>query len=155
MSRRCRVADERGETLLELLIAVAIMGIAVVAIMAGLTTSVLMSDIHRKQATAGTAVRDYAEALQTFVAADNYVACATTTPSSYGLPSFTLPAGFAKSVVSGSIRYWDGVSWQSTCAPDKGLQKLTIQVASDDGRASERVDVVLRKPCGLGTSPCS
>jgi type II secretory pathway pseudopilin PulG len=153
MSRRRRVADERGESLLELLIAVAIMGIAVVAIMAGLTTSVLMSDIHRKQATAGTAVRDYAEALQTYVAADHYAECAT--PLSYGLPSFTVPPGFGKTVVSGSIRYWDGASWQSTCAADKGLQKLTLQVASTDGRASERVDVVLRKSCGLETSACS
>ena len=52
MSGRHRVADERGETLVEMLLAVAIMGIAAVALMAGLTTSVLMSDIHRKQATA-------------------------------------------------------------------------------------------------------
>ncbi|TCO45510.1 prepilin-type N-terminal cleavage/methylation domain-containing protein [Kribbella antiqua] len=148
-----RSASERGESLLEVLIAVAIMGIAAVAIMAGLTTSVLMSDIHRKQATAGTAVRDYAEALQTFVATgDNYVPCATA--AAYALPSFTVPAGYAKSVVAGSTRYWDGASWQSSCGTDKGLQKLTIQVASSDGRATEHVDVVLRKPCGLEDDLC-
>jgi type II secretory pathway pseudopilin PulG len=145
---------EQGESLLELLIAVAIMGIAVVAIMAGLVTSVLVSDVHRKQATAGTAVRDYAEAIQTSVADEHYVPCATA--ASYGpgalVPAFSAPAGFTPSVVSGTVRYWNGSSWQSTCSTDLGLQQLTIQVASSDGRATERVDVVLRKPCGLDTS---
>ncbi|MDQ1740524.1 MAG: hypothetical protein QOE53_2176, partial [Pseudonocardiales bacterium] len=52
---------DRGETLLELLIALAIMSIAVVAIVGGLVAGIAMSDIHRKQSTAGAAVRDYAE----------------------------------------------------------------------------------------------
>jgi prepilin-type N-terminal cleavage/methylation domain-containing protein len=153
MAGRHRVADERGETLVEMLLAVAIMGIAAVALMAGLTTSVMMSDIHRKQATAGTAVRDYAEALQNYVADGHYVdSCAS--PAPYALGSFAVPAGFQHSVVPGSIRYWDGAAWQSTCTTDKGLQKLTVRVASADDRASEQLDVVLRKPCGLGDDLC-
>ncbi|TDW87055.1 MULTISPECIES: prepilin-type N-terminal cleavage/methylation domain-containing protein [Kribbella] len=142
---------EQGESLLEVLIAVAIMGIAVVAIMAGLVTSVLVSDVHRKQSTAGTAVRDYAEAIQSAVATGNYQACGTS--SWYQSHSgFTTPAGFTPTVVTGSMRYWSGSAWQSSCTTDLGLQQLTVQVASDDGRATERVDVVLRKPCGLETS---
>jgi prepilin-type N-terminal cleavage/methylation domain-containing protein len=155
MAGRHRVADERGETLVEVLLAVAIMGIAAVALMAGLTTSVLMSDIHRKQATAGTAVRDYAEALQNYVADGHYVdSCAS--PAPYALDSFANPPGFEHSVVPGSIRYWDGNAWQPTCTTDKGLQKLTVQVFTrDDGRASEQLVVVLRKPCRLGDDLCS
>lgn len=149
-----RVADERGETLVEMLLAVAIMGTAAVALMAGLSTSVLMSDIHRKQATAGTAVRDYAEALQNYVADGHYVdSCAS--PAAYALGSFPVPTGFQHSVVAASIRYWDGSAWQPTCTTDKGLQKLTVQVASDDNRATERVVVVLRKPCALGETLCN
>ena len=148
--------DESGESLLELLIAVAIMGIAVVAIMAGLVTSVLVSDVHRKQATAGTAVRDYAEAIQTSVAADHYVPCADA--ASYKpdalTPAFSAPSGFTPIVVAGSVRYWNGSSWQTSCsiASDLGLQQLTVQVTSADNRATERVTVVLRRPCGLGSS---
>ena len=154
MTPRHQVTDERGETLVEVLLAVAIMGIAAVALMAGLTTSVLMSDIHRKQATAGTAVRDYAEALQNYVAAGHYVdGCASTAP--YALDSFANPPGFQHSVVAGSIRYWDGSTWQATCTTDKGLQKLTIRVfTTDDDRASEQLVVVLRKPCRLGDDLC-
>ncbi|GAA1601351.1 prepilin-type N-terminal cleavage/methylation domain-containing protein [Kribbella sancticallisti] len=153
MPARHRLADERGETLVELLIAVAIMGIVAVALMAGLATSVLISDIHRKQATAGTAVRDYAEALQNYVADGHYIDdCAS--PAGYALGSFPVPAGFQHSVVAGSIRYWSSSGWQSTCTTDSGLQQLEIQVASADGRATERVVVVLRKPCGLGDDLC-
>lgn len=154
MPGRRRETGDEGETLVEMLLAVAIMGIVAVALMAGLTTSVLMSDIHRKQATAGTTVRDYAEALQNYVADGHYVdSCAS--PAPYALGSFVVPAGFQHSVVPGSIRYWDGTAWQSACATDKGLQKLTVRVASADGRASEQLVVVLRKPCGLGDGLCN
>jgi type II secretory pathway pseudopilin PulG len=148
-----RTRGENGETLVEVLLAVAIMGIAVVAIMAGLTTSVLMSDIHRKQSTAGAVVRAYSEAIEHSVADGHYTACAST--SSYASPAgFTVPSGFTGSVVAGSMRYWNGTAWQTSCGTDTGLQQLRVQVASDDGRATEQVTVVVRKPCGLEDDPC-
>ena len=55
------MADDRGETLLELLIAVVIMGVAVVAVVAALVNSVQLSDVHRKQATA--AAKAYQQAI--------------------------------------------------------------------------------------------
>ncbi|MEU0093482.1 type II secretion system protein [Kribbella sp. NPDC006257] len=154
MTGRHRIADERGETLVEILLAVAIMGIVAVALMAGLATSVLMSDIHRKQATAGTAVRDYAEALQNYVADGHYVDNCLS-PAPYALSSIVDSPGFHHLVVPGSIRYWDGTTWQPTCTTDKGLQKLTVRAYTDDGRASEQLVVVLRKPCKLGETLCS
>jgi type II secretory pathway pseudopilin PulG len=103
-----RVANEQGETLLELLIAISIMGVAVVSIIGGLVTSVLISDIHRKQATAGASVRDYGEAIENSIdypvtgplVSDpaGYVSC--TSASTYLSPAgFTVaPAGYTKSV---------------------------------------------------------
>lgn len=144
---------ERGESLLELVVAIALMGVAVVAVMSGLTTTVLMSDVQRKQATAVATVRNYAEALQQYVADGHYVACATA--SSYVVPGFSPPAGFTAKVVSGSVQYWTGVLWLPLCLPDRGLQRLRISVASTDGRAAETLDVVLRKPCRLEDPPCT
>ena len=140
---------ERGETLLELVIAIALMGLAIVAVMAGLTTTVLLSDVQKKEATAGTLVRSYAEALQQFVAGGHYVACA----SSYVVPGFAVPEGFTAK--TGSVQYWTGGLWLPLCLPDRGLQKVRVSVASADGRASEYLDVVLRKPCRVEDPPCS
>lgn len=149
-----RTAGDRGETLIEVLVAVAIMSVAVVAVVGGLVTCVLVTDIHRKQAVAGGAVRDYAEAIENTVAAGGYVACASTT--SYASPTgFAAPAGYTRSVVAGSLRYFSGGAWQAGCGTDTGLQRLTLQVASDDGRAREQLMVVLRRPCRVSDAPCA
>ena len=97
--------NDKGETLLELMMAVAIMGIAVVAIVGGIATSILMSDIHRKQTTAGAYVRNYAETVVAYVAAGTPASNLNFSgsppdyrPSTVG---FTAPAGgFVASVTS-------------------------------------------------------
>ena len=149
--------DDSGESLLELLVAVTIMGIALVAIVGGLVTAILMSDIHRKQATAGSTLRYYAEAVEASVGAASsaYIACATTT--TYASPTgFSAPSGYAAQVTG--VRYWNDVgrTFSSTCpSPDGGVQKVSLRVGSSDGRASETVDIVIRKPCRQSDSSCS
>ncbi len=156
------MARDDGESLIELIVAVAILGVAVVAIVAGLGTSVLMSDVHRKQATAGVAVRDYAEAVENVVVGGGYVACASADGHDYAAPSgFAVPSGYSRSMVAGPggqpLAYWNGSGWQNTCPAtgDTGLQQLTVQVASNDGRASERLVLVLRKPCRVADPLCA
>jgi prepilin-type N-terminal cleavage/methylation domain-containing protein len=135
MTSRHRPTDERGETLLEMLLAIAILGVVVVGLMAGLTTSVLMSDVHRKQSTAGAYVRDFAEAVEKSVAA-GYHGCGD--PFDYTTVSMpTLPTGYQRSVVS------------SSCAFGANVRQLVLQVNSTDGRASERLVVFVRKSCSV------
>lgn len=143
-------AGDRGETLVELLITVVILGIAAVAIVGGLMTSIQMSDIHRKQASAGASARDFAETVDRYVGSTGYVACAT--PSSYAPAAvgFGAPAGYTASVAS--VRYWTGTGWTTTCTTDLGLQQVTVQVQSSDARATETSVVVVRKPCGQGST---
>lgn len=143
---------ERGETLLELLIGLAIMSIAVVAVIGGLLTSILTSDIHRKQSSAGAAVRDYAESVEKYVAGTGYTACASPSAYAPGVSgiNFSAPTGYTASAVT--VRYWSGTAWVASPCTDLGLQQLTIRVASTDTRATEELVVVLRKPCGLGSS---
>jgi type II secretory pathway pseudopilin PulG len=61
--RRLPRDSSSGETLVELLVAMSILGVAVVALVSGIGTSVLVSDVHRKEATAGAVVRTYGEAI--------------------------------------------------------------------------------------------
>jgi type II secretory pathway pseudopilin PulG len=149
--------DDGGESLLELLVAVVIMGIALVAIVSGLVSGILVSDIHRKQTTAGSTLRDYAEAVEAAVASSSsaYTACATT--ATYASPSgFSAPSGYTSQVTA--VRYWNDTSltFSGTCpSPDGGVQKVSLRVRSNDGRASETVDIVVRKPCRTTDTLCS
>jgi len=157
MKARRPATDERGESLLELLIAVVVMGVAVVAIMAGITTSILVSDMHRKQATAGAAVRTYGELIENYVAGVGYAGCAaasTETAGPYAATAvgFTVPSGY--SVTVSVATSWNGTNWVA-CTSDGGYQKVTVRVASGDSRAAEKVDVILRKPCRTTEAVCS
>ena len=152
MPRVTQQANDEGETLIELIIAVAIMGIAVVAIVSGLVTSILMSDVHRKQATAATYVRDYAEAIENVVAGGGYAACNATSYAGTAVAGFDATK-YQKSFVTGSAKYWNGTSWQSICpAVDAGLQQMVLQVNSIDNRATETLAIIVRNPCGPGSS---
>ena len=70
-TRGVRTRAERGSTLVEVLIATAIMGTTVVAIVAGLSSLFSSSGSNRQSTTAGIVARDYAEALQHAVAQPN------------------------------------------------------------------------------------
>jgi prepilin-type N-terminal cleavage/methylation domain-containing protein len=144
-------SDDRGETLIELLVALAILGIALVAVVGALAASITMSDIHRKQSTAGAEVRNYAEQVENYVAGTGYAACAAPATYVAATVGYTAPAGYSATPVR--VRYWSGSAWSASCpASDTGLQELTLSVRSTDTRAVESVVVVLRKPCGTGST---
>lgn len=134
--------SEAGFSLPEILITIAIVGIAFVAILGGMFTSITVSDFHRKEATADTLARDAAEWVKD--PGQTYIPCA-------GPNSYTLPLGATGYAVSVSnIAYWNGtssnpISFVSSCpSPDQGLQRITIVAASSDGRASQTVTIVKR-----------
>jgi type II secretory pathway pseudopilin PulG len=145
---------DQGETLLELVVALAIMSVAVVALIGGLGTSITMSDVHRKQATAGVAVRNLAEAVTATVDAGGYPtsACAPL-PAALTAPSgFTAPGGFTATVEPTAKSFWDGAGWQTSCTTETGLRQLKLQVTSADNRVVETLVIEARKPCGLRPS---
>jgi len=135
---------DEGESLIEVVVAVAIMGIAVVAIVSGIATTILMADIHRKQATAGTLVRNYGEAIEAYVAAGSYDASSAPSysPATVG---YSAPSGFVPSMQS--VACWsDATQAFGACAAGSKVERVAIRVASADARASEALAVVVRQP---------
>jgi type II secretory pathway pseudopilin PulG len=150
--RRVRWADDRGETLVELLVALLIMGTAVVAVAGGLGTAILMSDIHRKQSVIEAKLSEYAAAVSNGVATTpGYVAC----PASPSFPSYGAGAGYTVDPIQ--VSYWDGSSaFVGTCPAggDTGVQQVTLRIHSNDGRVTRSMNVIIRKPCRPTDASC-
>lgn len=152
-------ASDRGETLIELVVAVAILGIAAVAILGGLMMSIRTSVMHRNDATGGAYVRSFAEAIQTDVDTNGYRTCATASSGYAGVAVPDLPPGYTPSVTS--VQSWNGSTW-GACTAD-GVQRLDLKVTTAGSAplsAEEKLTVVLRQPCNgsaaaAGANPCS
>jgi type II secretory pathway pseudopilin PulG len=149
---RSAVRPDDGATLVETLVALAILGIAGVAILAGLQLSVTASDIHRKQTSDGAYVRGYAEAIEKYVSTNsNYVGCAGANAYSPGTVGYTVPAGH--SAQQAAAVPLDGNGTTLACpGGDQGVQRLRLSVSSSDGRATETLTIVVRRACGTGTA---
>jgi prepilin-type N-terminal cleavage/methylation domain-containing protein len=147
-----------GLSLIELMISVAILGIAFVAVLGGMTSSIFASDVHRKQSDVTTILRSYAESIK----AAAYSECATTySPSFSGLTGTTYTAadGIRFTIPATTVLHWNGNtgtptfvaagsigSCASSPASDNGLQQVTITVSSVDARASQTIKIAKRRP---------
>lgn len=155
MSAPARPRDERGETLVELLVTVAILGIAGVLVVGAMLMGVTASDVGRKQASGGAYARSYAEAIQQSVDANaGYAGCGSAAATYGAVAVPDLPAGFTKSVVD--VRSWTGSAWGA--CDSRGIQRITVRVVTTGDakhRATEELTVVLRQPCNAsGATPC-
>ena len=125
--------DEDGDTLIEVLIAVAILGIASLALITAFAASISASAVHRSIATFDTVIRSASEqAISQIQQAPDplYESCA---PLSYyqsgpGAVVFALPVGFTAQVTA--IQYWTGSTFTANvtqCQPNSP-QWITITV---------------------------
>jgi len=149
MRSRVALSDERGETLLELVIAILILGVLVVAIGSGVVVSVKVSGIHRDQSTAGAFLHNYAESIQS-----SYQTCGSAATPTYGsvvsayASGLATPTGFNAPVAS--VKFWQStpgtfVTNGGACpAADPGLQQVTFTLNSKDGLVTESLNVVVR-----------
>jgi prepilin-type N-terminal cleavage/methylation domain-containing protein len=139
---------DRGYTLIELLVAVAILGIAGTTVVGGIGMMVKSADYERKESVAALQINGFAEA----VTATGYLPCATAA-TYQAATAFVSPPGYTASI--SAVAYWDAAtpgSFDPSGAPasvcpgtDSGLQRITLTVSSSDGRDTETLRVVKRQ----------
>lgn len=156
MTRRQRWRGESGGTLVELLLTIVILGVAIVAIVGGMEASVVASDYHRKQTTTQALLKNAAEFLKNQQTAPFQPECTPKPDYSPQLDVFwaarepTEAAGYQLEITK--HEYWDGAvppataGFQSLSCSNNGLQRLTLQARSVDGRITETLEVVKRRP---------
>ncbi len=145
-----RGAGDAGTTLIEVLMAVILVGTAFVALLSGFGTVAIGSNIHRQQADAEVVLTSAVERLKD--PAVEHVPCADAGTTTYldAVRSATVPTGWvpAATITIPSVAYWDGTGFTPTChdTPALGhvltLQEITVEVVSPDGRATESVSIV-------------
>ena len=119
-----RHRNEAGETLVEIVLTIVIVGLAVAALLAGLGTAASASKSHRDLATADVVMRDYAEATKAIVR--------TCTPGSTYSVSYTGTSGFTPSADS------------YTCPPVSAAAVRTLTVTWPGH--SKTMQIVVRTP---------
>lgn len=122
-----RFRGEAGSTLVELVLTIAIMGIAFTALLGGTFTAVAASDRHRKAAAAENVLASFAEAIK---AAPYDDSCSGTAYEA----SYTPPPHFNHDLLDCEPLHPSVV----------GVQLLKLRVTSEDGRATEIVQIVKR-----------
>jgi type II secretory pathway pseudopilin PulG len=161
-----QLGSERGETLVELLVAITILAIAGVAILAGMAFSVQASTINRNQAGGGAYLRSAAEAVQQQVdAMGKYSSCADamnptkvyTTAANSVIKSTDVSNGYAVKIIA--VQSWKGSATGWGSCDLNGAQRLRLELTTPGDAAHGAVEtmyVVLRQPCdAAGANPCA
>jgi hypothetical protein len=141
--RSLSLESEAGESLAELVVAIAIMGIAIVALVGGLATGLLASDFHRNHATGDTIARSVAELLKgrnvPWVASGVYPASTWSTVDTSGFTVSIAPECWSNKDT------FNPPAFAACPAGDLGLQKLTVSVASNGAHGATEVVTVLKR----------
>jgi type II secretory pathway pseudopilin PulG len=148
--RRRAGADQRGETLLESLIAIIVLTLVAIAAYTGLQTTVRSTARHESSAVSETLLRSAAEQLQHPESPYIDLAGCGANPTYTGLPT---EPGYGQIQVA--VSFWVpptgplpaqvATTFDPACpASDPGLQQLELSVVTPSG-ATETLDVLKRR----------
>lgn len=137
---------DRGESLVELLVSISILGVAVVAILGAIAMTATASGLHRDTASVQNHLHNWAEAVSN---APGWTACASAAVVQAAVPAPALPTGWSAAV--SDVDYWNGTAFVETCGTDQGIQLVTLSITSGGSPVAQgTLDVVRRRPCGSG-----
>ncbi len=143
--RRGNQRCDAGETLIELLISVMLLGLAVITMLGGLLVLTASSVFYEDETQVQNGLYDWAST----VAAMPYTDCVTA-GAVPGPPD--LPAKYTATVTS--VEYWNGSAFTATCpSSDTGVARLGLRIGAPLAGYpgfSKSLVVVIRKPCVSG-----
>jgi type II secretory pathway pseudopilin PulG len=149
--------SESGETLLELMISCALMGLVAVGIMGGLATSVLGAHVHREQASANTVLVSAMERIKSSDFDFSNVDCTKTASGredayeAAARSGASMPTGWpASSLAVSDIQFeklvWvagvPNVSFATSCVTGLRRQLVTLTLTTPDGRVGPSLSFV-------------
>jgi prepilin-type N-terminal cleavage/methylation domain-containing protein len=146
-----RAKGDGGFTLVELLVAIAILGVCFVSLLGALGMSIIGSDIHKQQSQVESVIDSAAEKVKDPSVA--HVACATASQGTYVAAAqgaaASQPGWAASTVQIIDVQYWDGTGFGTTCYDDAvhknlNLQLITLKVTNPGTRADQTISVVKR-----------
>lgn len=141
--RRSTAAGERGDTLIEVLIALAVVAVAATALIGGVLTSITASSAHRSLAVNDADLKSYAEAAQNQIqrqASPLFADCAT----SYTVTPPSMPAGYTVAITG--IEYWSGSAFTSTCQAGQNAPQLITLTATSPTQVHTAMSFAVRNP---------
>lgn len=139
------VRSEVGETLVELLIAIVLLGIAGTAVITTITMGVKAASINTATSVDQNVLRNWAEQ----IAAMPYVDCAV--PASY--PNVLgVPSGSGATATLIDVEYWNGSTFTGACSTDQGMQQITLEVETPTASVQPKVEnLIFVKRGGVNT----
>jgi type II secretory pathway pseudopilin PulG len=145
--------SEAGDTLIEVLLAIVILGLASVALMLAFTTDISSSGEHRSLTTVDILLKSYTESAISQIE-QNYQSCATaSTYSSTGADpvSFTMPSGDSAYTVgidtAVPVAYWNGSTFSSTgCSAGSTASQEITAMASGPYSTTDTLTFVVNDP---------
>jgi type II secretory pathway pseudopilin PulG len=147
-----RAPLDRGESLIEILASITILGIALAALLGGVRQSVASSLLDRRYSDAQVYLTKLSDALP----AAAYVPCATsiTLPTPNSLVA--LPSGVT-AAYDPAMKYWDTTTsaWVASCSSDSGVEAVRVVVSatvSGQPAVQRSIWLTLRNKCA--TLPC-
>ncbi len=138
---------ERGDTMVEILLSLIVLGLTSVALLIGFSTTISASAEHRQLASANLAINDYSQQVTAGIEADSALfTCPGTpyTPASMMTElGITSTAPYSPQITS--IQYWNPTteSFGSTCVANSS-ELITVSVTS--GSKSQTLSFVVDSP---------
>jgi prepilin-type N-terminal cleavage/methylation domain-containing protein len=125
--------NDRGDTLIEILMAVVLIGVIFSAFVIALETNSTASTTHRNLVTADALLRDYAEATKAAVRDD----CNVPSPTTYTPPTMSA-AGFSFSSVSNPAG--------QNCPAPTTVQRVDLTITELPSGPSRTLSIDVRTP---------